>query len=66
MTQYRGEDPLASVDFISAKDVLAYGSAGVLTVTDLLDRLPKRYEDRRIFDAFPAQASGRWHQCARG
>lgn len=65
MTQYRGEDPLASVDFISAKDVLAYGSAGVLTVTDLLDRLPKRYEDRRIFDAFPAQASGQ-SLCLRG
>ncbi len=65
MTKYRREDPLTSVDFISAKDVLAYGSAGVLSLADLLERFPKRYEDRRVFDAFPTQASGQ-ALCLRG
>ena len=65
MSKYRREDPLTSVDFISAKDVLAYGSGNVLTIDDLLDRLPKRYEDRRTFDAFPAQAGG-VSLCLRG
>jgi len=49
-------DLLSSVDFISAKDTLAYDTAGVKTVGELLDRIPKRYEDRRHFDAFPMQA----------
>ena len=65
MNAYRREDPLTAIDFISAKDVLAYGSAKILTVAHLLDRLPKRYEDRRRFDAFPAQASGS-SLCLRG
>jgi len=65
MSGYRREDPLSSVDFITAKDVLAYGSASVLTVGSLLDRLPKRYEDRQMFDAFPAQAGG-GALCLRG
>ena len=65
MTKYRREEQLTTVDFISAKDALAYGTANVLTVEDLLDRLPKRYEDRRVFDAFPAQAGG-VSLCLRG
>ena len=65
MNAYRREDPLTAIDFISAKDALAYGSANILTVAHLLDRLPKRYEDRRRFDAFPAQASGS-SLCLRG
>lgn len=58
-------DDLSSAGMLSAKDVLAYGSAGVHTVKDLLDRLPKRYEDRRRFDAFPVQA-GSGSLCLRG
>ena len=65
MSQYRVSDALSSVDFILAKDVLAFGSAGVESVGDLLDRLPKRYEDRRRFDAFPMQA-GSGSCCLRG
>jgi len=65
MSAYRLEDPLTAINILSAKDVLAYGSANILTVGDLLDRLPKRYEDRRRFDAFPAQAGGR-SLCLRG
>lgn len=58
-------DALSTVDFIPAKDVLAYASAGLETVEDLLDRLPRRYEDRRRFDAFPVQAGGD-ARCLRG
>lgn len=58
-------DGLSSVEFISAKDVLAYASAGVETVADLLERLPRRHEDRRRFDAFPVQAGG-GPRCMRG
>ncbi|MBK1855643.1 ATP-dependent DNA helicase RecG [Verrucomicrobiaceae bacterium 5K15] len=65
MNGHRCEEPLSSVDFIVAKDVLAYGSAGVNTTGELLDRLPKRYEDRRVFDSFPAQAGGT-ALCLRG
>lgn len=50
---------------MSAKDVLAYQSAGVETVKAVLDRLPKRYEDRRRFDSFPVQA-GSGALCLRG
>ena len=65
MSGYRASDALSSVDFISAKDVLAYASVGVGTVVELLDKLPKRYEDRRRFDNFPVQAGG-GSLCLRG
>ncbi|MBT8044266.1 MAG: ATP-dependent DNA helicase RecG [Verrucomicrobiae bacterium] len=65
MSQYAASDDLASVDFISAKDVLAYASAGLETIADVLARLPSRYEDRRRFDAFPVQAGG-GSRCLRG
>ncbi len=65
MDGYQASDPLSSVDFISAKDVLAYASAGIETIEELLDRLPKRYEDRRRFDDFPVQAGG-GARCLRG
>ena len=58
-------DALATWDGIPAKDVLAYQSAGVETVAELLDRLPRRYEDRRRFDRFPVQAGG-GALCLRG
>ncbi len=56
---------LSDWDGIPAKDILAYQSAGVETVADLLERLPKRHEDRRRFDSFPAQA-GAGAVCLRG
>ena len=65
MSQFCASDALSSVDFISAKDVLAYHSAGIESVEDLLDRLPRRYEDRRRFDNFPTQA-GSGPCCLRG
>ncbi len=65
MQLLRASDPLISADFISAKDQLAYDSAGLSTVADLLARIPKRYEDRRAFDAFPLQVGG-GSCCLRG
>ncbi|MBT8038013.1 MAG: ATP-dependent DNA helicase RecG [Verrucomicrobiae bacterium] len=65
MSGYGASDALSLVDFISAKDVLAFASAGVETVADVLDRLPKRYEDRQRFDVFPVQAGG-GPVCLRG
>ena len=65
MARLLASDALASVDILSAKDKMAYATAGVTTVTALLDRLPKRYEDRRRFDAFPIQA-GSGSLCLRG
>jgi ATP-dependent DNA helicase RecG len=46
---------LASVPFLPVKEVIALAAAGFSTPADLLDHLPKRYEDRRRFDAFPTQ-----------
>jgi len=56
MNDLHAHTPLTEVDFISAKDVLSYAGGGVTTAGELLDQLPKRYEDRRHFDAFPMQA----------
>ena len=49
---------LAAADFLIPKEVLALASAGLHTAGELLDWLPRRYEDRRRFDAFPMQAGG--------
>ncbi|RYD41770.1 MAG: hypothetical protein EOP83_33510, partial [Verrucomicrobiaceae bacterium] len=57
--------PLASVDFLAAKEVLSLASAGLHITGHLLDWLPRRYEDRRRFDAFPA-APGGPAICVRG
>jgi ATP-dependent DNA helicase RecG len=50
--------PLASVGFLAPKEVIALAAAGLHLARDLLEWLPRRYEDRRRFDAFPAQAGG--------
>jgi ATP-dependent DNA helicase RecG len=57
--------PLAAVTFLLPKEVLSLASAGLTTVGGLLDWLPRRYEDRRRFDAFPA-APGGPAVCVRG
>jgi len=57
--------PLSEINFISAKDVIAYATGGINTAGELLDQLPKRYEDRRHFDSFPMQA-GSGALCLRG
>ncbi|RYD22876.1 MAG: ATP-dependent DNA helicase RecG [Verrucomicrobiaceae bacterium] len=56
---------LASAPLLPAKEVMALAAAGFTTAVQLLDHLPKRYEDRRRFDAFPNQATGA-AVCLRG
>ena len=51
----RAEDEL---DFLKEKERAGLLKVGVSTVGELLRLFPKRYEDRRQFDAFPAQAGG--------
>ncbi|WP_411845158.1 ATP-dependent DNA helicase RecG [Roseibacillus persicicus] len=47
-----------SLDFLKEKEREGLAKVGVRTVGELLQLFPKRYEDRRQFDAFPAQAGG--------
>lgn len=49
---------LDELSFLKSRERDALDGAGHRTATDLLDWLPKRYEDRRRFDAFPASAGG--------
>jgi ATP-dependent DNA helicase RecG len=58
-------DSLQLLPGISAQEVEALRVAGIERFLDLIDWLPKRYEDRRRFDAFPAQAGG-GSVCLRG
>ena len=54
----KAADSLSEIPGIRGRDQEALQLAGVTTVGDLLDWFPKRYEDRRRFDAFPAQEGG--------
>lgn len=58
-------DLLKGLSGVRGQEVEALRVAGIERVGDLLDWLPKRYEDRRRFDAFPAQAGG-GSVCLRG
>ena len=58
-------DSLQSLSGIRNQEVEALRVAGIERLSDLIDWLPKRYEDRRRFDAFPAQAGG-GSVCLRG
>lgn len=62
---FPAHDDLASLPLLSAKEVAALAAAGFKTPAAVLDHLPKRYEDRRRFDAFPNQASAQ-AVCLRG
>lgn len=62
---FPAHDDLASLPLLSAKEVTALAVAGFNTPAAVLDHLPKRYEDRRRFDAFPNQASAQ-AVCLRG
>ena len=54
----KASDLLESLPDARTRDVEALGLAGISTVAHLIDWFPKRYEDRRRFDAFPAQEGG--------
>lgn len=50
---------------VNSKQWDSLQTAGIITVEDLLEYFPKRYEDRRRFDSFPTQAGGD-PVCVRG
>lgn len=56
---------LTALSFLKPKEIIAFSTAGLMTVQQVLDHLPRRYEDRRRFDAFPAQATGK-SMCLKG
>lgn len=56
---------LPTVDFLTGKETQALAAVGIGSPRQLLDHLPRRYEDRRRFDAFPAMAGGT-AVCIRG
>lgn len=56
---------LDELSFLKSRDRDALDFAGITTPAELLEWLPKRYEDRRRFDAFPASAGGP-SVCLRG
>jgi ATP-dependent DNA helicase RecG len=47
------KDGLAGLSMLSLHEERAFVAFGILTIGDVLDHFPKRYEDRRCFDAFP-------------
>lgn len=56
---------LASLPVLPPREVAALAAAGFACAGDLLGYFPKRYEDRRRFDAFPNQP-GSSAVCLRG
>jgi len=50
------DDAISELPSIRGRDLEALKAAGLSSLGHLLDWLPKRYEDRRRFDAFPVQA----------
>ncbi len=52
-------DALGSIPWLLPKEVVALDAAGWKAISDALDHFPKRYEDRRRFDAFPTQPTAR-------
>ena len=61
----RAESSLQDFPGLKSREWESFEKAGVHTGQELLDWLPKRYEDRRRFDSFPAQAGGS-AVCLRG
>lgn len=62
---FSAREELANLPLLAPKEVASLSAAGLRTAREVLDHLPKRYEDRRRFDAFPNQASSR-PVCLRG
>ena len=54
-----GQTPLNSLTTLSPKEKQVLEAAGFCSAADLLAHFPKRYEDRRQFDAFPALPTGK-------
>ncbi len=62
---FSAHDSLACLPRLSIKDVELLAAAGFNTAAQLLAHFPKRYEDRRRFDAFPNQPTSH-AVCLRG
>jgi ATP-dependent DNA helicase RecG len=62
---FSAQDGLASLPLLHVKEVELLAAAGFSTAAQLLEHFPKRYEDRRRFDAFPNQPSPQ-AVCLRG
>ena len=58
-------DALSSYAHLPPKDIAALAAAGLSTAAAVLEHLPRRYEDRRRFDAFPNQPTAQ-PVCLRG
>ena len=58
MSSWSSSQSLSALEEFPEKDLQAFTASEVHTVGDVLDWFPKRYEDHRRFDAFPAQAGG--------
>lgn len=56
---------LATLSLLSSREAGILASSGFHNAIGLLDHFPKRYEDRRRFDAFPTQATSN-AVCLRG
>ena len=62
---FSAHDSLACLPRLSTKDVELLAAAGFNTAAQLVAHFPKRYEDRRRFDAFPNQPTSH-AVCLRG
>ena len=62
---FSAQDGLLSLPLLHVKEVELLAAAGFNTAAQLLEHFPKRYEDRRRFDAFPNQPSPQ-AVCLRG
>jgi ATP-dependent DNA helicase RecG len=56
---------LATLPLLPQREVAALAAFNIATAAAVLDHFPKRYEDRRRFDAFPTQATAT-AVCLRG
>jgi ATP-dependent DNA helicase RecG len=50
---FSAQNDLASLALLPGRDVVALAAAGLANISGVLEHFPKRYEDRRLFDAFP-------------
>ena len=60
---WKSTDEWAALEGVPAKDEESLNAVGMRMVGDLLDWFPRRYEDRRHFDAFPAAAKATVASC---
>lgn len=62
---YSAHNKLSTLTLLSTKELVALSAAGFKTALSVLEHFPKRYEDRRRFDAFPNQTTSN-AVCLRG